>query len=339
MRRIRLMATLADTREELRVAIVGAGLMGRWHAQYAAVSGAEIAAIVDPDPAARATLGKKYGTAAQFADLEACLGSDSVEVVHVCTPSESHFRLVAHALEAGKHVLVEKPVAGSAAETRRLVQLAEQNGVLLNPVHQFPFQHGFRTLLDRLDRLGTPVELSFVTNSAGGTGRKADERRELLFSILPHPLSLFRAVLRTSVAGIGWQVIASTDDDLDLGATHDRTILRARISLRGRPTTNVLTVVGDRATGHVDLFHGFSIVQGGAPSRRTKVTQPFSYAEKLLVAAGTNLVRRSARLEPAYPGLRELIDLFYDAVRRRTTGPIPDAETLEIADVVDRLRA
>src|SRR6185437_11568054 len=80
IRRIRLMPTLADTREELRVAIVGAGLMGRWHAQYATASGAEIAAIVDPDPAARATLGKKYGTAAQFADLEACFGADGVEV-------------------------------------------------------------------------------------------------------------------------------------------------------------------------------------------------------------------------------------------------------------------
>jgi predicted dehydrogenase len=323
----------------LAVAIVGAGVMGRWHAQYATACGAEIAAIVDPDPARRAALRRKYNTAAEFADLAACLVANRVEVVHVCSPSESHFRLVAHALEAGTHTLVEKPVAVSAAETRRLVQLAAQNGVLLNPVHQFPFQHGFRSLLDRLDRLGTLVELSFVTNSAGGTGRTADERRELLFSILPHPLSLFRALLRTSVAEIGWQVIASTDDDLDVGAVHEGMILRTRISLRGRPTNNVLTVVGDRATGHVDLFHGFSIVQGGAPSRRTKVIQPFSYAEKLLVAAGANLVRRTTRLEPAYPGLRELIDSFYDAVRRGTTGPIAGAETLEIADVVDRLRA
>lgn len=333
------MVTSTDTGESLRAAIVGAGLMGRWHAQYASACGAEIAAVVDPDPAARAALGRKYSAAVEFADLEECLASNRVQVVHVCSPSDSHFRLVAHALEAGKHALVEKPVARSAAETRRLVQLAGQNGVLLNPVHQFPFQHGFRNLLERVDHLGTLVELSFATNSAGGAGRKPDERRELLFSILPHPLSLFRALLGTSVAGIGWQVIASSDDDLDLGATHGRTILRARISLRGRPTSNILTVVGDRATGHVDLFHGFSIVQGGTPSRRTKVTQPFSYAEKLLVAAGANLVRRSARFEPAYPGLRELIDLFYSAVRRGTTGPIADAEILEIADVVDRLRA
>lgn len=323
---------------ELRIAIVGAGVMGRWHARYAAAAGAEIAAVVDPNGSARQRLAVKHGHPAEFADLVECLTNRPVDVVHICTPAETHVELVTRALDAGKHVLVEKPLAETAAETVGLTQLASGRGVLLNPVHQFPFQRGVRGLQDQLERLGTLVELSFVTSSAGGEGRDASGRRALLFEILPHPLSLFGAILGCDLVEIPWQLITLTDDDLDLGGAHDGVLLRARISLRARPTRNVLTVVGERATAHIDLFHGFSVLEAGAPSRRTKLVQPFAYGEKLLVAAASNLGRRVARSEFAYPGLRELIAAFHEAVRNASAAPIAPEEAVEVASVVERLR-
>ena len=164
-------------------------------------------------------------------------------------------------------------------------------------------------------------------------------RRALLFEILPHPLSLFRAVLRRPVRGVDWRVVASTDDDLDVGGTCDGVLLRARISLRGRPTRNELTVVGERGTAHVDLFHGFSVVESRAPSRRSKLVQPFARGQKLVAAAAANLAVRAVRSEPAYPGLRELIAAFYLGVRSNGRAPIADDEAVEVAEIVDRLRA
>jgi hypothetical protein len=211
--------------------------------------------------------------------------------------------------------------------------------MLLSPVHQFPFQRGMRLLRERLDRVGDLVELAFTTSSAGGSGRDAADRRALLFEILPHPLSLFRAVLRRPVRGVDWRVVASTDDDLDVGGTCDGVLLRARISLRGRPTRNELTVVGERGTAHVDLFHGFSVVESRAPSRRSKLVQPFARGQKLVAAAAANLAVRAVRSEPAYPGLRELIAAFYLGVRSNGRAPIADDEAVEVAEIVDRLRA
>src|SRR5215212_3832073 len=94
----------------LRVAIVGAGLMGRWHAYYAARAGAEIAAIVDEDAHAARTLGRRYSRVTTFANLEACLSHSRITVAHICTPTASHVALATAALNAGAHVLLEKPV-------------------------------------------------------------------------------------------------------------------------------------------------------------------------------------------------------------------------------------
>ncbi len=312
--------------------------MGRWHAHYLVACGSEVTAIVDPDERARRALQARHPRARQFPEVGACLAACDLDAVHVCAPPASHLSIVTSVLEHGQHALVEKPLGQTAAEAGKLVRLAAARDMLLNPVHQFPFQRGFRGLNERLDRLGDLVELSFVTSSAGGAGRVAADRRVLLYEILPHPLSLFRAALGEGIAEVEWQVVTRTDDDLDLAGEREGVLLRIRISLRGRPTRNVLTIVGGEATAHVDLFHGFSIVERGAPSRSTKVVQPFAYGERLLIAAGVNLVRRSLRAEFAYPGLRELIGAFHAAVRAGAPGPIAPEEIIQIAEAVDRIR-
>ena len=106
----------------LRVAVVGAGLMGGWHARYAARF-AEVAAIVDRRREAAALLCRRFPGAAVFEELSECLKSCSVDVVHVCTDLASHGTLIETALLQGKHVLCEKPAARSARELDPLVAL------------------------------------------------------------------------------------------------------------------------------------------------------------------------------------------------------------------------
>lgn len=321
-----------------RVAIVGAGLMGRWHAYFAARAGAEIAAIIDRDPRAADALRARYPRARGYRDLATCLAHGQVDVAHICTPLDTHVALATVALEARKHVLIEKPLAPTAAETERLLALAAARGVMLCPVHQFPFQRGCRRLRRQLPRLGEPVFASFMTCSAGGAGRPAAGHRALLFEILPHPLSLFQAVLGVDLAHATIELTALTDDALLLHGQWRGMQLQAAIFLRGRPTRNALSIIGSRATAHVDLFHGYLVVEAGEPSRRTKLLQPLLYGGKLLLAAGTNLWRRAIAAEVAYPGLDELIGQFYCSCQSGTPPPIAAADILALARVIDRLR-
>ena len=322
----------------LRGAIVGAGLMGRWHAYYAARQRADVTAIVDTQLHVAGALREKHPRAQIFTDLESCLTNCAVDVVHICTPVATHVSLAATAINAGKHVLIEKPVASSLLEVRALLDLAERTGVHVCPVHQFPFQRGVRWMRANRQRLGELIDLTFVTCSAGGTERTSDERRELLFEILPHPLSLFQCILDIDLMQANLRLSRLTDDDLELHGDWGEARLRAIISLRGRPTRNLVTLTGDHGTAYADLFHGFAFIDGGDANRRAKLLQPFRYGGKLLLAAEVNLLQRLANREYAYPGLHELIADFYLAIGTGNRPPFTDAEILSTAATIDDLR-
>ena len=321
-----------------QVCIVGAGLMGRWHAHAAERVGASVAAVIDISPDAARGLAAGRDGAQVFSTLEDAVSRAELDVVHVCTPLESHMAVVDVALEHGSHALVEKPLAESLVETERVLERAREHGLLVSPVHQFSFQPGVRALLERRGRLGELVRFAFRTCSAGGEGRSSDDRRRLLLDILPHPASLLHRVFGDGVSATDLDVVRFTSDDLDLAGYHGGTLIDISISLRARPTRNELELVGTEATGHADLFHGYAFIERGAVSRPAKVVRPFRLGGKLLAGAGANLAVRAVRREPAYPGLRELVRRFYAASIDGAPPPIRDAETLFAAGLVDRVR-
>ncbi len=324
----------------LRTAIVGAGLMGGWHARCAKKAGAGVAAIIDIDPERAASLESGFPGSRVFASLEECLESVEIDAVHVCVPLEHHFPLARISLQAGKHVLLEKPAASSERETKELIDAAKKAGTTLCVAHQFPFQRGVRRLKRNLDALGDIVKLEFSACSAGGEGFSSDARRkEILLEILPHPVSLFYSLLGGLKIGASWNVIAFTSDDLAIMGSVDKTILEINISLRGRPTRNELTVTGSLGSAHVNLFHGYCFFEFAKVSRMGKIAQPFKHGVSLLTAAGVNLLQRIVRWEPAYPGLEELVSRFYSSIRLGGSPPVREEEMIEAAGMMDWARA
>jgi predicted dehydrogenase len=294
--------------------------MGRWHAHAARRCGATVVAVVDVDEtAARALARRVHPPAAATRSLDDAL-TRGVDAVHVCTPLATHVRLIERAFAAGCHVLAEKPLAPTLDETQRLLDLAKNAGVLLSPVHQFPFQRGFQQLLARRADLGELVSISFRTSSAGGEGRSDAERRAIVREILPHPASLFERLLPGGFDPGSLQVVHESHDDLALAGSADGTALDVSITLRGRPTANELRVVGTGRSALVDLFHGYAVLDRAGVSRTTKVTRPFRLGGRTVVGAATNLAVRARRNEPAYPGLAALIRSFYAAL---PAGPAP----------------
>ncbi|MFN7974149.1 MAG: Gfo/Idh/MocA family oxidoreductase [Acidobacteriota bacterium] len=321
----------------LEVVIAGAGLMGRWHAPFAAQAGATIAAIVDPSERARSALARRHRGARAFERLGDALAKG--RAVHVCAPTSSHAALVNGALEAGCHVLVEKPLAPGVAETRELLEEARARGLQLVPVHQFPFQAGIGKLRARRERLGDLVRIELSMSSAGGEGRSPSERRSIMREMLPHAVSLARTFLGTAGPASSWTVLRATADELELHRDTGEAPMLVLISLRGRPTQNALTIVGTRATAQADLFHGFAVLDAATVSRTTKALAPFRQGSRLLATAGGNLVGRAVRNAPAYPGLAELIAAFQAAIASGGRPPVSPDEALEAAALMERVPA
>jgi predicted dehydrogenase len=319
----------------LRAAIVGAGLMGHWHARYASRSAAEIVAIIDADPDAARNLQKRFPRAACCASVEGCLHLP-IDVLHICTGSGSHATLTEWALRAGKHVLVEKPAAQTTAQVRRLIEIARERRLQLCPAHQFSFQRGFRRLRRDLSLIGELVRIEYRVHSAGGEGLNNEGRRNVLLELLPHACSLVgRVAPGLSLGNVVVQRF--TPDHLDCTAIRGKLMLDLRFSLTARPPVNWFTVAGTSGTLHADLFHGYCCFEAGGTSRSAKLLRPFRESLSQFSRAAVNLAVRTIQRQPAYPGLPELIGKFYRAVAGGTPTIAPE-EILESAALIEIVR-
>src|SRR5437879_5336273 len=108
--------------QKIRAAVIGVGYLGRFHAhKYAQAAGCELVAVADSQPEAREQLAAELKTR-DVSDYRTLLGS--VEAVSVATPTPAHFAIARDFLEAGAHVLVEKPITDTPAQARELIALA-----------------------------------------------------------------------------------------------------------------------------------------------------------------------------------------------------------------------
>jgi predicted dehydrogenase len=318
----------------LRAAVIGAGLMGRWHAHAIRRAGGRVAVVIDRDERCAETLGRRFGARWSCSLTE----QTEVDVVHVCTPLESHEDYVRRSIALGKHVLVEKPLTATAAVTESLLAAADAQRIVVCPVHQFPWQDGVRRIVDHLPTIGRLVHVSTIIYSAGARTDDAEERERIAADVLPHPLSLITAVLPSArVDSIDWAVRRPAPGELHALAEAGETALSISISLRGRPTSNSLHVIGTDGSGHADLFHGFAVLEHGTVSRRNKILHPFVFAASTLGGALKNLSMRAIRGEGAYPGLARLVKEFHSAARGEVPSPISSDAALAIARARDSL--
>ena len=144
----------------IRVGVVGFGMAGRvFHAPLiAAVEGLELAAVVERS-ARKAEAA--YPGITTYTSLEAMLGDATLELVVVATPDNLHVRHAHQVLEARRHVIVDKPVAATAAEVAGLMASAASADRFLIPFHNRRWDSDFRTLQKLLheEKLGRVVSL------------------------------------------------------------------------------------------------------------------------------------------------------------------------------------
>ena len=115
---------------KIKVAIFGTGFMGRVHTEgLRRLGNVEIAGVAGSTPQRARAFADQQGIDRSTADYRELLADPEISAVHVLTPNDLHFPMAKSALEAGKHVVCEKPLGTSIAEGQELVALAEQTGL------------------------------------------------------------------------------------------------------------------------------------------------------------------------------------------------------------------
>ena len=182
----------------LKAAVIGAGAFGRHHAtKYRALSaagqGVELFAIADTSAETRRTMSAQHGVLT-VSDWHELLGQ--VDLVSICSPAVTHAEIVRAFLNAGAHVLVEKPIATTIEEANDLVALAAKTGLVLTVGHQERFVFA-RTGL--LDQAVTPLEIQ-CWRRGPWTGRGDDVSAVL--DLMIHDLDLVHTLVNDKVVDV-----------------------------------------------------------------------------------------------------------------------------------------
>ncbi len=173
----------------MRVGIIGFGYWGpNLVRNFTANPGTHVAVVADRDEKRRAAAVQQYPSLKTVAEAEAVFADPSIDAVAIATPLFTHFPLAKAALEAGKHVLVEKPLAGSVAECEELVALAADRGLILMVDHTFLFTGAVRKVRELIQegKLGRVLYFDSVRINLG----LFQPDFNVVWDLAPHDISI-----------------------------------------------------------------------------------------------------------------------------------------------------
>jgi predicted dehydrogenase len=174
--------------QPIGVAVVGCGYWGPNLARNVAERPElRLRALCDRDPAQLRALAARHPHARAVSELDAVLCDDEVEAVIIATPPQTHYPLVKRALLAGRHVLVEKPLATTLADACDLADLARARELVLMPGHTFIYSPPVNAVRE-LVRDGTVGDVYFITSSRMNLGKYQSDG--VVCDLAPHDLSI-----------------------------------------------------------------------------------------------------------------------------------------------------
>lgn len=139
--------------QKIKVGVIGTGFIGPAHIEALRRLGfVEVAALADIDLPVAQLKARMLGIDKAYGDYRELIRDPQIEVVHVCTPNNLHYTMSKEALEAGKHIVCEKPLSMNSKEAEELIKLAKEKN-LVNAVHFnirfYPLMHQARMMIEK----------------------------------------------------------------------------------------------------------------------------------------------------------------------------------------------
>ena len=187
-------------KDNLNFAVIGAGYWGKKITkEYLELAkkrpNIELSMVCDLDPENLRYCNERLGVPKEnlSENYQEVLSSRDVDAVHICTPTDTHHPICKQALIAGKHVLLEKPMAMTAKQAWELVGMADYNKLILQVGHIFRFNNALRAVRNLImqDYLGELyyLKLEWTTLSP------SPMNRDIIFDLGPHPIDILNFLL------------------------------------------------------------------------------------------------------------------------------------------------
>ncbi|HWM16351.1 MAG TPA: Gfo/Idh/MocA family oxidoreductase, partial [Microbacterium sp.] len=184
---------------QLRAAVIGAGYWGPKLARNFRSSPLwDLAAIVDLDTDRAQKAADSIGGVAVFADIEDVLTDDSIDAVAIATPAHTHHPLAMRAFAAGKHIVVEKPMADSSRRAREMNEEAQRRGLVLMTDHTYCYTAAVQKIRELIAE-GALGDILYIDSTRINLGLVQPDV-DVFWDLAPHDLSIIDFVLPEGLA-------------------------------------------------------------------------------------------------------------------------------------------
>lgn len=340
------------SQKSLRVGLVGCGSIAQ-QCHIPALhqtKGVEIAALCDVKEDLARGMAGKFNIKRYYADLAEMLQREELSLVDICTPPRSHATLAIQAMEAGRHVLVEKPMAISCQEADEMIRAAEENRVKLCVAHNQLF-------LPVVTKAISMASQSFLGDLTGINLRDAQRRDNhefidkdhwmhklpggLFGEHLPHPIYLAMAFLghlepatvyATKLSTYDWVVA----DEARVVLQGEKGIATITASHNWPKVTATLDLFGTRRNLHVDRHSSVLTSYGiGGESRLWRALENVSQSYQQLACTASAAVNTVLGKRASGHGI--LIGKFVQAIRDDGQVPVTVEEGREVVRVLEKI--
>lgn len=344
----------------MKAALIGTGRIARHHLGCVrGLPGVELAAVCDLSPVAAEVTAERFGARRWFTDHRAMLAEVTPDVVHVTAPPHVHFALASDALEAGSHVIVEKPAAADRHEVGRLLERAAASERHLVESHNYLFNAPVRALRDllRAGQLGevVHVEVTMCLDICGEGSPFSDRNLPhpilglaggAIADFLPHLVSLAHAFVGSHRAAHAiWRRHHGTGplaaDELRALVDAERGTAALTFSANGQPDVFAVRVTGTRGRATAGLFEPRLTVERlrDLPRPLLPTVNGLGEARTAVGAAVRSLVRKFQGGPGGYEGLWMLIERTYAAIAAGGEPPVSPAQIEAVHHLIADLTA
>jgi len=323
--------------EPLCVGVVGLGYWGpNIIRNLFELPGVRVKYACDSRPETFSRVTSRYPSVTATARFQDLLDDDEVGAVAIATPVSSHFTLASAALAAHKHVFVEKPIAGSAAEGITLARLAEERGLVLMPGHTFLYSPPVN-LIRELIASGELGEIYSISTSRVNLGLHQPDV-SVVWDLGPHDFSILRYWLEntpTHVSALIRSCILPGVPDvafimLEFGSG---TIAHVELSWLSPSKLRRTTIIGSQK---MVVYDDTSVEPVRIFDFGVSLPDPETFGEyRLSYRTGDIVSPRVEAVEPLYLELEDFCAAIAEGVKPRSSSDL-GIEVVRIIEAVDR---
>jgi predicted dehydrogenase len=258
--------------KRVRIGVIGAGRWGTEHLEtYCGLPQVQLVAVADSAPGRAEDAARRFGVSHWFTQYQDLCNFEGVDAVSIVTPEANHLGPVLAAAKAGKHMLVEKPVAENSADVQIMIDAARTAGVILMPGHICRFEMRYAGVKEELERgnLGRVVSIQARRNRTKGN-RRLYARAHPVFAAGIHDVDLllwYAASRVKRVRGYHRNVSDKKTPDVFWGVVEFENGILGNLECTwltpdaaGIANDDMLQVITDRGVARVDFVHsGFTL--------------------------------------------------------------------------------